>query len=123
MSKNTSPSAGGGSRAKPRPGPPASRSCSGTSEPRLSACSHACWRSPTSVGAEIPGTEAPAGTSASSATLRIPASSSRIACARVIPATSERWSSSRRRSRQRAHQSQYAQCSTGYGYGGGAPLR
>jgi hypothetical protein len=115
MSKNTSPADGGGSRAKPRPTAPGSRSCTGTSESRLSTCSHACWRREASAGAEIPGTEAPVGMSASSVTLRTPVSSSLIACARVMPATSDRWSSARRRSRQRAHQSQKAQCSTGYG--------
>ena len=106
MSKKTSPGEGDGSRANPRPGAPGRRSCTGTSESRLSTCSHACWRSAASAGGEIPGTETPLGTPASSVTRRTPASSSLIACARVMPATSDRWSSARRRSRQRAHQSQ-----------------
>ena len=56
MSKNTSPADGGGRRAKPRPGAPGSRSCTGTSESRLCTCSQACWRRAASAGAEIPGT-------------------------------------------------------------------
>jgi hypothetical protein len=129
MSKNKSPGDGSGSNASPRrivPLASGSGAFGGMSSYSVvPAASPASWirawlRIRSSASWPMGGTAVPGALSPSARRVPISESTRRRRWPRVIPATSDRWSSARRWSAHTPYQRHTLQCSTGSGYVTGA---